>query len=100
MLICPIDAVTISGADQGTVFVEVVNEVLRAEFGKIGGGGSAARVGICEQLLALVQSGILQICCDIQDIKMNQGVDRSMFMKQVGILNDNHLAQVLVVGAL
>jgi hypothetical protein len=58
--------VIVSG-DVGTVFIEVVDEVLRAEFGQIGGAGGAAGAGICEQLLAL-QSGMSQIRHD-QDIK-------------------------------
>ena len=75
--------VIISG-DEGTVFIEVVDEVSRAELGQIGGGGGsgAAGEGICEQLLAL-QSRMSQICHDIHDIKMNQGVDKSMVLKQV-----------------
>ena len=81
--------VIISG-DEGAVFIEVVDEVSRAEFGRIGGGGggSAVGAGICEQLLAL-QSGMSQIHRDIHNIKMNQGVDKSMLLKQLGILNGN-----------
>ena len=72
--------VIISG-DEGTVFIEVVDELLRAEFGKISVAGSVSRAGIGEQLLAL-QSGMLQICHSIQGIKMKQGLDRANILKQ------------------
>ena len=81
--------VIISG-DEGTVFIEVVEELARGEFARIGGvgGGGAAGAGIREQLLA-VQSGISQLRRDVQDIKLNQGVDRSTVMKKLDLLNAN-----------
>jgi hypothetical protein len=79
--------VIISG-DEGTVFsIEVVEELARGEFARTGAGG-AAGAGICEQLLA-VQSGISQLRRDVQDIILNQGVDRSTVMKKLCIVNGN-----------
>jgi len=83
--------VIVSG-DEGTVFIEVVEEVARGEFmrGVSGGAGvaTAGGAGIREQLLAL-QSGISQLRRDVQDVKQNQGVDRTTVMKQLAIMNAN-----------
>jgi hypothetical protein len=59
--------VIISG-DKGTIFIKVVKEIARGEFSQIDGGGvggGGAEAGICEQLLT-VQTGISQLCYDIQ----------------------------------
>jgi hypothetical protein len=78
--------VIISG-DEGIVFIEVVNEVLRAEYGQIVCWWSEQE--FMNSSLARLQSEISQLRCDIQDINMIQGVDRSMIMTQLGLLNGN-----------
>jgi hypothetical protein len=68
------------------VFIEVVDEVLRAEYGQIVCWWSEQE--FMNSSLARLQSEISQLRCDIQDINMIQGVDRSMIMTQLGLLKE------------
>jgi hypothetical protein len=47
-----------------------------------------------EQLLALQQSGVSQLCRDVQDVKLNQGVDQTTVMKQLSILNAKNVMRI------